>query len=120
MGLKEEVWAGPRSKNEGKRLGRLLDTCVNESECTDLKIGQEFDLGKNLYWSGMRRVGEEKKKKEKGLKIQKAEKSRGEWKWKVNKMLMKQKWKYESKLAINTLCVKIEFVVNRNAGAGHN
>ena len=48
----EGMGAGGRWwKNEGKRLGRLLDTCVNESECTDLKIGQEFDFGKNLYWS---------------------------------------------------------------------
>ena len=68
MGLKEEPWAGPRSKNEGKRLGRLLDTCVNESECTDLKIGQEFDFGKNLYWSGMRSVGAEKENEKRGEK----------------------------------------------------
>ena len=55
-------------KNEGKRLGRLLDTCVNESECTDLKIGQEFDWGRNLYWSQQgrgARGGQEGRKKEK-------------------------------------------------------
>merc|ERR1711971_794550 len=91
----------------GKRLGRLLDTCVNESECTDLKIGQEFDFGKNLYWSGMRSVGgeEEKEKKGKACEYRKQKKSRGACKWKVNKMLMKQKWKFESKGAINTLYV---------------
>ena len=79
-------------KNEGKRLGRLLDTCVNESECTDSKIGQEFDFGKNLYWPQLwDEEGEEEKEN------QKAEKSGGQCQWKVNKMLMKEKWKCESK-----------------------
>ena len=68
LGLEEEF--GRRWwKNEGKRLGRLLDTCVNESECTDLKIGQEFDFGKKPYWAqegtGMKSEG---RKKEKGKK----------------------------------------------------
>ena len=69
-----------------------MDTCVNESKCTDLKIGQEFDFGKNLYWPEAR--GEKKKKH---ADSRKAEKSRGtSCKWKVNKMLvMKLKWKYE-------------------------
>ena len=61
-------------KNEGKRLGRLLDTCVNESECTDSKIGQEFDFGKNLYWPQLRDEdgGVEKKKKIRKQKSQEA------------------------------------------------
>ena len=65
MGLKEEYGRRRWWKNEGKRLGRLLDTCVNESECTDLKIGQEFDFRKNLYRPQLRGEEEKWKKREK-------------------------------------------------------
>ena len=44
-----------RGKNEGKRRGRLPDTYVNESECTDLKIGQQFGSRKNSYRQEHRR-----------------------------------------------------------------
>ena len=47
FGMWGAAWV--RGKNEGKRRGRLPDTYVNESECTDLKIGQEFGSRKNSY-----------------------------------------------------------------------
>ena len=49
FGMWGAAWV--RRKNEGKRRGRLPDTYVNESECTDLKIGQEFGSRKNSYKS---------------------------------------------------------------------
>ena len=53
FGMWGAAWV--RGKNEGKRRGRLPDTYVNESECTDLKIGQEFGSRKNSYWQEHRR-----------------------------------------------------------------
>ena len=38
FGMWGAAWV--RGKNEGKRRGRLPDTYVNESECTDLNIAK--------------------------------------------------------------------------------
>ena len=42
FGMWGAAWV--RGKNEGKRRGRLPDTYVNESECTDLKIRFEKEF----------------------------------------------------------------------------